>query len=69
LILILGLLVPALIAVGCGGDDDETTPAKPAELVAIEGALLSKLVNQTGPRRWTARQTPTSSSRRSSPAV
>jgi hypothetical protein len=34
-ILILGLLLPALIAVGCGGDDDETTPAKPAELVTL----------------------------------
>jgi hypothetical protein len=40
------VVVPALIAAGCG-DDEETTPRKSSELVAIEGALLAKLADQT----------------------
>lgn len=45
-LLALAVAVPALIAGGCGDDDDDA-PAKSAELLAIEDALLAKLVNQT----------------------
>ena len=43
--MLLGLLASVLVA-GCGNDDDGASE-KPAEVVAVEDALLAKLVNQT----------------------